>query len=167
MGYEVPLHEGPVMCLYCNVEANHVDSEVIYGKSFGYFYLCSNYPECDARVGATGIGRPVGTLAREPLRELRKQCHAKLDPLWRSGLLTRSETYVYLQKIMRLFEATDAHIGQFDEGRCRTFLMRIECQTCREHPGGYGPSHEGSPNCKSGSLRSGGQKSHCTCSLCF
>jgi hypothetical protein len=29
------------------------------------------------------------------------------------------------------------------------------------------PGHYGSPNCRSGSLRSGGQKSHCTCDTCF
>jgi hypothetical protein len=29
------------------------------------------------------------------------------------------------------------------------------------------PSHMGSKNCESGSLASGGNKSHCTCDICF
>jgi ssDNA-binding Zn-finger/Zn-ribbon topoisomerase 1 len=173
MSYTVPLHEGPVMCPYCNCEANHVDSKIIYGRSFGHFYLCSNYPECDARVGAAGVGRPVGTLAREELRELRKQCHAKLDPLWKDGEMTRTQTYEFLQKIMRLMLPEQAHIGRFDERRCRDFLMRIDCDTCRNYPSAFGPSHSGSRACRqksvtgSGAIAAGGTDAHCSCAGCF
>ena len=30
-----------------------------------------------------------------------------------------------------------------------------------------GPSHNGKKNCESGSIASGGNKSHCTCDICF
>ena len=173
MSYTVPLHEGPIMCPYCNVEAKYVDSDIIYGRSFGFFYLCSNFPDCDARATARGEGRPTGTLAREELRELRKQCHAKFDPLWKENQMTRSESYGFLQKIMCLAVAEDAHIGQFDERRCRTFLMRIDCPTCRDHPGAMGPSHEGSRACRNhrvtghGAIAAGGTDAHCSCAGCW
>ena len=31
----------------------------------------------------------------------------------------------------------------------------------------FAPRHEGSKNCESGSLASGGRNSHCTCDTCF
>lgn len=47
---------------------------------------------------------------------------------------------------------------------------RGECRTCaaiRILHHGFGPSHDGSRNCKSGSIASGGNITHCTCSPCF
>ena len=42
------------------------------------------------------------------------------------------------------------------------------CQTCLEVADtDFGPSHDGSLHCESGSIASGGQKLHCTCDLCF
>lgn len=42
----------------------------------------------------------------------------------------------------------------------------VKCPTC-ELPGSMKPSHDGSRNCKSGSIASGGTKPHCTCDVCF
>lgn len=39
------------------------------------------------------------------------------------------------------------------------------CSTCGRD--GMMPSHNGSKNCKSGSIASGGAKSHCSCDVCF
>lgn len=43
------------------------------------------------------------------------------------------------------------------------------CSTCLqiEIEGGFGPSHEGSKHCESGSIASGGDRAHCTCDVCF
>ena len=41
------------------------------------------------------------------------------------------------------------------------------CREIREKHHGFGPSHDGSRNCQSGSLASGGQRAHCTCDVCF
>jgi ssDNA-binding Zn-finger/Zn-ribbon topoisomerase 1 len=174
MSYSVPLHEGTVTCPYCNVEADYVDSEIVYGgNSFGMIYLCSNYPKCDARSGTRGEGRPIGTLARKELRDLRKECHAKLDPLWKEGKMTRSEAYTFLRKLMRLLDPKAAHIGRFDEARCRDFLVRIDCPTCSAILDGFGPSHNGSTCCRNvraggnGAIAAGGTVPHCTCDGCF
>ena len=31
----------------------------------------------------------------------------------------------------------------------------------------FGPSYKGSPRCESGSIASGGNRSHCSCDICF
>ncbi len=44
------------------------------------------------------------------------------------------------------------------------------CPLCLEAartPGWFGPSHEGSVRCESGSVASGGHRRHCACSVCF
>ena len=173
MGYEVPFHEGPILCPHCGVEANYVDSEVVYnGKSYGMIYLCSNFPTCDARTSARGKGRPVGTLARYSLRKLRKQCHARLDPLWKEGKMGRSKAYAFLAQLMNL-QPEVAHVGQFNQSQCQRFLMRIDCPICVKHPNIPGPDHEGSSACRNfrvtghGAIAAGGTVAHCTCAGCF
>jgi len=45
-----------------------------------------------------------------------------------------------------------------------------DCQTCQdihEKHKGFGPTHDGSKSCLSGSIASGGKRSHCTCDWCF
>jgi len=39
------------------------------------------------------------------------------------------------------------------------------CKLCKNP--GMGPSHNGSTHCESGSIASGGSKSHCSCDVCF
>ena len=39
------------------------------------------------------------------------------------------------------------------------------CSICQRS--GMKPSHNGSKNCESGSIASGGNKSHCSCDVCF
>lgn len=40
-----------------------------------------------------------------------------------------------------------------------------DCKGCQRT--GMNPSHNGSRNCESGSIASGGTQSHCTCDICF
>jgi len=44
-----------------------------------------------------------------------------------------------------------------------------DCNLCQaiHAGGGFGPSHDGSTHCESGSLASGGTHAHCTCDTCF
>jgi hypothetical protein len=43
-----------------------------------------------------------------------------------------------------------------------------ECRTCQEiAKTGFGPSHNGSSRCQSGSIASGGTHAHCACDTCF
>ncbi|KKK66460.1 hypothetical protein LCGC14_2963860, partial [marine sediment metagenome] len=46
--------------------------------------------------------------------------------------------------------------------------LKSSCASCESQQGGQmGPTHKGSSFCESGSIASGGNKSHCTCDVCF
>jgi len=51
------------------------------------------------------------------------------------------------------------------------FVLRDDsgayCRTCAVVAREGGPSHNGSPNCESGSIASGGTVAHCACDVCF
>jgi hypothetical protein len=58
----------------------------------------------------------------------------------------------------------------WQSGYVEGHAKREACPTCkyiREECGGFGPRHDGSPNCESGSIASGGKVEHCSCSICF
>jgi len=40
------------------------------------------------------------------------------------------------------------------------------CRICAD-PRSFKPSHDGSKRCESGSIASGGNRSHCSCDTCF
>jgi hypothetical protein len=42
-----------------------------------------------------------------------------------------------------------------------------ECELIRTKYRGFGPSHNGSRSCESGSIASGGDRTHCSCDTCF
>lgn len=42
-----------------------------------------------------------------------------------------------------------------------------DCKQCQEYRRVGGPYHTGSSGCRCGSLASGGDIAHCTCSTCF
>lgn len=111
-------------CQYCKNYAELVDSKEFYaGVSYGWAWLCRN---CDARVSChKGTKIPTGTLAKPELMQLRKQCHAKFDVLWKSGKMTRHDAYKWLAKVMNL-QYKHAHIGFMGEKSCKKFLKILE-----------------------------------------
>jgi ssDNA-binding Zn-finger/Zn-ribbon topoisomerase 1 len=113
-------------CPYCSGNVLLKDSSIIYGKSYGLVYICENYPKCSAFVGVhQGTTRPLGTLADSRLRELRKQCHAKFDQLWKSKKMARYQAYIWLQDNMEM-TPEQAHIGMFRENDCIKLLDKLK-----------------------------------------
>lgn len=51
------------------------------------------------------------------------------------------------------------------EEKRRPLRHNLKCKTC--DTGGMKPPHYGSKRCESGSIASGGQHAHCSCSVCF
>lgn len=108
----------PPVCEYCGGTAKCVDSELIYGKSYGPSWVCVNYPQCDAYVGChPGTKRPLGRLANYQLRDAKKRAHAAFDQLWRSGKLNRSYAYQLLAEALGI-PAKECHIGMMDVELC-------------------------------------------------
>ncbi|MFC5587578.1 zinc-finger-containing protein [Sporosarcina soli] len=113
-----------INCPYCDKPARFVSSREFYGRDYGTnLYVCTL---CDARVGTHGRGKtPLGTLANGNLRNLRKMCHARIDPLWKSRKMSRKAVYMRLQKVMEL-TSEEAHIGMFNEHQCQKLIAIFE-----------------------------------------
>lgn len=110
-------------CPYCRKPSEFVDSEVIYGKSYGMIYLCK---PCDAYVGVhKGSKQALGRLANKELREWKKRAHDYFDNLWRrkmkqgfSKTKSRHAAYKWLSDTMGI-PPKRTHIGMFDVEQCR------------------------------------------------
>ncbi|OLP17490.1 hypothetical protein BST81_16770 [Leptolyngbya sp. 'hensonii'] len=110
------------MCPYCGAVAIVDDGNKVYQTTaHGPMWICANYPDCDAYVGAHPDGKPLGTLANAELRRLRQQVHKAFNPIWKDGALSRGEAYGWLAAAMGLNRQT-AHIGQFDVEQCKQAL---------------------------------------------
>lgn len=115
-----------VTCQYCGSEAKLKDSAVIYGRSYGKVFICSNYPKCDAYVGVhKADNKPLGKLANAELRYWKKAAHASFDPIWKVGNMDRGEAYKWMQDAMGL-EHLDAHIGEMSIEKCKTLIETIK-----------------------------------------
>jgi len=83
----------------------------------------------------------------------------------------RHSVYLGLQDLRTCTEQTStayrqAHAeGARGARRVAADTLKESCRVCAVD--GYGPSHDGSTGCWSGSLASGGSRAHCTCDTCF
>ena len=112
--------ESLVVCADCS--SNMVLKKDQNGRKY---YLCSRVPACLGNHSAHPDGSPVGIPGDKETRLLRRQCHEKLDSLWKGGECTRVEAYVVLQKILNLTEE-EAHIGKLNKQQCLTFLKQFD-----------------------------------------
>jgi ssDNA-binding Zn-finger/Zn-ribbon topoisomerase 1 len=105
-------------CPYCGSEVKLRDSKAIYGRSFGFMWICTGYPVCDSYVGChRNSNKPLGTLANAPTRKARMRAHKAFDHQWKSGAISRKDAYRLLREKMGLSE-DDAHIAKFDINQC-------------------------------------------------
>lgn len=112
-----------VFCPYCTKRAEYVDSAEVYPRSYGMMYLCR---DCNAYVSVhAGTDKPKGTLAKAPLRELRKKVHGAFDPLWQQGGMNRKAAYGWLAKCLNI-KTSQCHIALFDEARCKEALRFLD-----------------------------------------
>lgn len=110
-----------VICPYCKQPCKLVDSQVIYGTSYGMMYLCEL---CDAYVGCHNNSKghkPLGTPANSELREWRKKVHKHFDPLWKDGRMKRKDAYRDLAKFLNI-KTKDCHIAMFGIETCKIAL---------------------------------------------
>lgn len=121
------LYTGQI-CPYCQGKTEYVDSEYIYGKSYGMVYICK---PCDAYVGVhKGTDKALGRLANKSLREAKKQAHAHFDPMWKRAVQSgrkkheaRNSAYKWLAEKMGI-DREFCHIGMMDESGC-TEVVKI------------------------------------------
>lgn len=105
------------ICPYCDNPTEYVDSQVIYGRSYGMIYICK---PCNAWVGTHKSNRTValGRLANSELREAKKEAHEYFDRLWKLGHLSRHQAYEALSSHLNI-EPKYCHIGMFDVDMCK------------------------------------------------
>jgi len=96
-----------------------VNSNVVYGRSYGMIYLCR---PCDAYVGVhKGTDKPLGRLADKELRYWKMAAHEAFDPIWQSKAMKRNEAYKWLAGCMGL-KPKETHIGMFDVQQCKKVI---------------------------------------------
>ena len=91
-----------IKCPYCGSRALLRPASVVYGPRAADpaapYYVCARYPACDSYVAAHRDTRlPMGTLANGELRRKRIDAHRAFDRLWKSGLMTKKQAFLWLQ----------------------------------------------------------------------
>jgi len=116
-----------MICQYCNNNAMLINSKKIYGIDYGMMYYCKN---CGASVGVhKKTLKPLGTLANQKLRELRKKTHRVFDRYWKGGKYSRAFCYNRLATKLDI-DSSRCHIAMFDENMCEKV---IEICTRKKH----------------------------------
>lgn len=121
------LKPAPLVCPYCGGKGEYQSASRIWpGANFAPLYICENHPKCDSYVRChDGTDRPLGTMARARLRNLRKIAHTVFDPIWQAdgNELGRSAAYAAAATVMGI--TGEFHIGHLDEKACEQFIERI------------------------------------------
>jgi len=114
-------------CQYCGARAKLANAYEVFGKdSDQHYYICFNFPSCDALVGChPGTINPYGILANRELRHLRRLVHNAIDPFWQSGRMTRDQVYEQIERELNL-TPDEAHIGMLNKAQCETILCRYQ-----------------------------------------
>lgn len=113
-------------CPYCGAEVVLKDANFIYhskkSREWGSFWVCSNFPICNSYVGChKGTTLPLGRLANERLRTLKREAHKHFDPIWKSGLMNRKDAYKWLSSMLNV-PMEECHIGMFDIKMCQKVI---------------------------------------------
>lgn len=111
-----------IFCTGCgkNVEARLTNGEEMYPHRPDLykipFWICDT---CRAFVGChwktDNPTRPLGVLATQEIKEVRKKIHATLDPLWKSEKILRGKAYAYISHRIGK-EYHSAEIRSVEEG---------------------------------------------------
>ena len=106
----------PSKCDVCGSDKiKFVRNDEIYGQCFGdwpYAWLCL---ACSACVSChKGTKNPLGRMANKQTRRLRHKAHDAFDPIWQSGLLSRTDAYNWLAERLNI-EPADCHISWLTE----------------------------------------------------
>ncbi len=130
------LRKSAMRCPYCGSPVIYRSADGIYRNNDknAMLYVCSRYPECDAYVRVhPGTSIPMGSLADQKLRTLRRTAHRAFDRLYQSGRMSRQDAYRWLADLMCV-PLSQAHIGYLGEYYCRQVIQKS--RELLEYPGG-------------------------------
>lgn len=109
-------------CIYCGHEVVLTSNAELYGREYGKHprcYLCRN---CKASVGVHPNNEPLGILANDELKELKKEAHSLFDPYWQEKGWRRGTAYRKLATKLNI-PIQDCHMGHFD----KDMLLKTIC----------------------------------------
>jgi len=75
---------------------------------------CGNFVGCHHKTDKPT--RPLGCIPTPEIREARKHIHAKLDPIWQSGKISRNQFYKKLSEMLG-WKYHTANIRSVEEAR--------------------------------------------------
>ena len=96
-----------IYCCGCKIKVDAVltdGSEVyphrrdLYNLPFWKCEKCNLFVGCHHKTSERT--KPLGCIATQDIKNLRREIHSKLDPLWKSGGHKRSDIYAMLTKIV-------------------------------------------------------------------
>lgn len=92
---------------------------------FGKFYSCNRWPECRGGQSAHPSGKPMGRAGDAETRAARTKAHTAFDTLWQSGVMTRAQAYIWMQRELKI-PRSDAHISLFTKRDCELLIAKIK-----------------------------------------
>ena len=131
MSSRIDFYPIPTTCLYCKALVVFTGNEAIYGKKYGNG-KCYKCTQCDSYVSVhSGTTIPMGRLANQELRNLKVQCHALFDPVWKNkGPVSRTQAYDWLAEILDIPQR-ECHFGWFDKA------MLLHCLSILQNENWY------------------------------
>ncbi len=114
------------MLIHCCGCAKKIDAKLTNGSEiyphrddlcslpFWQCGTCGNFVGCHHKTNKPT--RPLGCIPTPEIRDARKHIHAKLDPLWQSGKISRNQFYKKLSEILGRKYHT-ANIRSLEEAR--------------------------------------------------
>lgn len=119
-----------IYCVACqsDVDARLTDGSEIYSHRPDLYDLpfwkcdaCGNFVGCHHKTAQRT--RPLGNIPTPLLREARKQIHAILDPIWKSGQRSRGSVYGQLSALLGC-EYHTGEISSIEEARRIYVIVR-------------------------------------------
>lgn len=112
------------ICNLCGGKVEYIPNSLIFGRSYGsgYCYRCTY---CGAYVGThkTNPKKPLGILADEEMRQLRRQCHSLFDAKWINPK-ERRKAYQKLAEMMGI-PLEDCHFAKFNKEQLKLALSLL------------------------------------------
>lgn len=128
----------PTRCPYCGGTVIYRSADGIYRDNSRdtMLYVCSHYPSCDTYVRThAGTRIPVGSMANNELRKLRKTAHKYFDQLYKTGIMSKDDAYCWLASIIDA-PLSHAHIGYLSEYYCNQVIQQSKAylEKCHNKP---------------------------------
>jgi hypothetical protein len=115
----------PKACDCCGGPAVLVQNRVLYGSNQGKWPVVWYCLSCEASTGCHPFSVfPMGIMADRQTKAARRQMHELLDPIWESGLMSRSEAYALLAERMGVPPWEEVHVAWMSLQQC---AVAAEC----------------------------------------